>query len=125
MLRAFLKPISSYFERPVPKPNPRLQLLVTPAYSLLASVVLLIVAVYPLLTLKFGRPTSWFGNFLFLLCATLSVFAPATLCGATFIDMIRRKGDGRVIFAFVLSLAGVAAIGAYIYLYLHQYAPAA
>ena len=86
----------------------------------MASVVVLAVVVWPLLTLQFGRPTSWFANFLFLLCATVSVFAPASLCVATFIDIIRRRADARLIAAFVLSLAGVATVAAFIYLRIHQ-----
>jgi hypothetical protein len=116
-----MKSIASFFPRRERKPNPALQLMVTPTQTLVASVVVLVVAVWPLLTVQFGRPTSWFGNFLFLLCATVSVFAPASLCIATFIDIIRRRTDARLIAAFVISLAGMAAIAAFIYLRIHQY----
>ena len=95
--------------------------MITPFQTLVASVVLFCVALWPLLTVQFGRPTSWFGDFLFLLCGTVSVFAPAALCAATFIDIIRRRADARVVAAFVISLAGVAAIAAFIYLAIHQY----
>jgi len=95
--------------------------MVTPTQALIASVVFLAMAAWPLLTVQFGRPTSWFGDFVFLLCATFSVFAPASLCVTTFIDIVRRRRDARSIAAFVLSLAGVAAITAFIHEQIHQY----
>jgi hypothetical protein len=64
-----VKSIASFFPKREHKPNPALQLVVTPTQTLVASVIVLIVAVCPLLTVQFGRPTSWFGNFLLLLCA--------------------------------------------------------
>ena len=116
-----VKSIASFFPKRERKANPAFERVVTPTQALMASVVLLAIAAWPLLTLQFGRPTSWLGDFLFLLCATLSVFAPAGLCIATFIDIIRRRADARVIAAFVLSLAGVVAIAAFVYLRIHQY----
>jgi hypothetical protein len=115
-----VKSIAFLFLRRERKPNPALQLKVTSRHTLMASVVVLAMALWPLLTLQFGRPNSWFGNLLFLLCATVSVFAPASLCVATFIDIIRRRADARLIAAFVLSLTGMAAIAAFIYLRIHQ-----
>ena len=47
------------------------------------------------------------------------------MCLATFMDIIRRRADPRVFVAFVLSLAGVAAIALFIYLRIHQYDKAA
>ena len=111
-----MKSIASFFPRRERKPHPAFERMVTPSQTLVASVVLFCVALWPLLTVRFGRPMSWFGDFLFLLCATVSVFAPAALCVATFIDIIRRRADARLIAAFVISLAGVVAIVAFIYL---------
>lgn len=73
-------------------------------------------AVWPLLTLQFGRPTSSLGEFLLNLCATISVFAPAALCMAAFMDMVRFAANARTLTALVLSLASIAAIALYIYL---------
>ena len=120
-----MKSLASFFPKRERKPHPELARLVTPTQALCASVVLLVMALWPLLTLRVGRPTSWLGDFLFLSCATLSVFAPAALCIATFMDVIRRRADARVVVAFILSLVGFAAIALFIYLRIHQYDHAA
>ncbi len=99
--------------------------MVTPTQALIASVVAFVIALWPMLTLQLGRPTSWLGDFLFLLCATSSVFLAPSLCIATCMDIIRRRGDSRLLVAFLLSLAGVAAMVAFIYLRIHQYDRAA
>lgn len=116
-----MMPIASFFPKRGRKPNQSFGRVVTPTQALMASVVVFLAALWPILTLQLGRPTSWFSNFLFLLCATSSVVAAPSLCVATFIDMVRRRADARLLAAFVLSLAGVAAMVAFIYLRIHQY----
>jgi len=74
------------------------------------------VALCPLLTLRFGRPTSWLGEFAFLLCACVSFFASPGLTVALCIDILRRKADAATFAAFGLSLAAVAAMGLFVYL---------
>jgi putative effector of murein hydrolase LrgA (UPF0299 family) len=93
--------------------------IVTPSQTLAASVAVFFVALWPLLTLQFGRPTSWFGGFVLLLCGVISVFAPAALSTITFIDIVRRRAGAKVMVAFVISLAGVFAITAFIYSRIH------
>ena len=111
-----MKFIAKFFPEPKRKPNAALQLWITPRQTLAASMVVFLVALYPLLTVPLGRPTTWFGEFLFLLCAIISVFAPAALSTVTFIDIIRRWADAQVIGACAISLAGVAATVGFIYL---------
>ena len=116
-----VKPIASFFPRRQFRRNPAHERMVTPMQTLIASGVVFAAAVWPMLTLHLGRPTSWFGDFVFLFCTSASVLAAPSLCLATLIDIVRRKADARLFFAFVLSLAGVAAIGVFIYLRIHQY----
>src|SRR2546423_15543283 len=104
-----VKFIASFF----PKRNPAFERNVTPTQALIASGVVFIAAAWPMLTLRLGRPASWFGEFLFLLCASVSVLAAPSMCLATLIDIVRGKVDVRLLLAFALSLAGVAAISAF------------
>ncbi len=94
---------------------------VTSTQALAASGAALLVAVLPLLALKLGRPTGGLGDFLFVFCPTLSIFAPASLAVVTFADIVKRTTDKRLIAAFVLSLTGVAAVAAFIYLRIQQH----
>jgi hypothetical protein len=116
-----VKSIASFLLKREPRPNPAFERIVTPTQALIASGVVFIAAVWPMLTLRLGRPTSWFGEFMFLFCATTSVYMAPSMCLATLIDIARRKADARVLLAFGLSLAGVAAISAFIYFRIHQY----
>ncbi len=121
----FVKSLSSFFPKRARRPNSALEIIVTPSQALLASVVVFVAALWPMLTLRFGRPTSWFGDFLFSLCIALSLFAAPSLCIATFMDMLRRRPDARLVAAFLLALAGVVTFSAFIYLRIHQYDRAA
>ena len=94
---------------------------VTPMQALIASAIVFAAGLWPMLTLHFGRPASWFGEFMWLGCATLSVVAAPSMCFITLLDLARRRRDARTVCAFVLSLAGFAAISAFIYLLIHQY----
>jgi hypothetical protein len=76
----------------------------TSTQTLATSIVLFLVALWPLLTIQLGRPTSWFGNFLLALCGSISVFAPASWCLLIFIDILRRRADAA---AFVVAHAMV------------------
>jgi len=96
-------------------------LIVTPTHALQASAIVFLLALWPLLTLWLGRPTSWFGDLTFLFCAMFSILGAPALCLATFMDLVRRGLNTRLIGAFLMSLAGIAAIAAFIYLRLHQY----
>ena len=120
-----MKSIVLLFPKRERRRNPALKKLVTPTQTLIASGVIFLAAAWPILTLRVGRPTSWFGEFLFLFCASTSVLTAPSMCLATFMDIIRRRADPRVFVAFVLSLAGVAAIALFIYLRIHQYDKAA
>jgi hypothetical protein len=115
-----VKSIASFFPKRERRRNPALEPMVTPTQTLIASGVVFAAAVWPMLTLRLGHPTSWFGEFVFLSCATLSVLAAPSMCLATLIDIARRRADARLVLAFVLSLAGLAAISAFIYLRIHQ-----
>ena|SRR5688572_12673108 len=120
-----MKPIASFFLKRERKSTSLSYRIITPTQALAASGAAFLIALWPLLSLHLGQPTSWFGQFLFLLCATVSIFVPASLSIATFIDVMRRRSDTRTVAAFVVSLAGVAAIAAYIYLRIHKYYAAA
>ena len=91
----------------------------TPAQALITSAVVFAAALWPIVALHFGRPASWFGEFVWLGCATLSVLAAPSMCLLTFLDLARRRRDARTVCAFLLSLAGFAAISAFIYLRIH------
>jgi hypothetical protein len=116
-----VKSIASFFPKRERKPNRLFECIVRPTQALLASVVVFVVAIWPILTLQLVRPTGWFGDSLSVLCATSSVFTGPSLCVAIFMDIVRRRADARLLIAFVLSLAGVAAMVAFIYLRIHQY----
>jgi hypothetical protein len=49
--------------------NHRLDRVLTPTHSLWLGIALFLMALYPLLTLRVGRPTGWFGEFAFLFCS--------------------------------------------------------
>ena len=111
-----VKFVAKLFPAPKRKQNVGLPLSIKSRQALAVSVVVFLMSLWPLLTVPLGRPTSWFGDFLFLLCATVSVFAPATLFVVTGIDIIRQRADARVVGACAISLSAVAATAAFIYL---------
>jgi len=120
-----MKSIALFFPKRERRRNPALEKMVTPTQTLIASGVVFLAALWPLLALRIGRPTSWLGELVFVFCASGSVLTAPSMCLATAFDIIRRRADARVFFAFVLSLAGVGAICTFIYLRLHQYDRAA
>jgi hypothetical protein len=70
---------------------------VTPTQATVASSLVLLAAVWPMLTLwQWGYPSSWIVEFLFLLCATMSIFSAPALFAAILIDIIRRRSGREV-----------------------------
>jgi hypothetical protein len=101
-------------------PNNALDRVLAPKQTLGLGIALFLIALYPLLTLRVGRPTSWFGEFVFLFCACISFVASPGFTVALFWDILRRKAGPATFSAFVLSMAAVAAISSFIYLRIRQ-----
>jgi hypothetical protein len=114
-----VKSISSFFPKRNRKPNQALERIVTSKSALIISAVVFVAALWPVLTLRIGRPTSWFGDLLLVLGAGFSVFIAPALCVATFMDIVRRRADALLLVAFVLSLSGVLAMIAFFYFVIH------
>ena len=101
-------------------PTNALDRILTPKQTLWLGIASFIVALCPFLTLRFGRPTRWLGEFAFLLCACVSFFASPGITVALFIDILRRKAGPATLAVFGLSLAAVAAVSLFVYLRIHQ-----
>jgi hypothetical protein len=114
-----VKSIYSFFPKRNRKPNQTLERIVTSKAALMISSVVFVAALWPVLTLRIGRPTSWFGDLLLVLSAGFSVFIAPALCVATFMDIVRRRADALLFVAFLLSLTGVLAVIAFFYLVIH------
>jgi hypothetical protein len=72
-------------------PNHALDRVLTPTHTLWLGIALFLMGLYPLLTFRIGRPTGWFGEFVFLFCACVSFVASPGLTVALFIDSFAAK----------------------------------
>jgi hypothetical protein len=104
------------------KPSPAREVIVTPGQTTASSVLVLFTAVWPAVTLLLGGyPSSFGAEFVFLMCATVSILMGPVLVACIVVDLVRNRSRTRLIPAFVLSLAAVLVSWGLLYLRIHGY----